>query len=242
MPGGGLGAFIPGMGLIFYPGENYKEGSRSMKDAAGITKIGDWVVRQRIPDEEGPHRLLLLLHGWTGDENSMWIFTPRLPGDYLIIAPRGITHTPMGGYGWERKGVENWPTAPDFDESVDGLLKLVASLSFPGLDNGKFNLMGFSQGAALAYTMILKHPERIDKLAGLSGFLPRGLEDEIAQKSLADKHLFVAHGRNDELVSIEKARETVRNLKIAGSEVNYCEEDIGHKLSAGCFRALDNYF
>jgi hypothetical protein len=31
-------------------------------------------------------------------------------------------------------------------------------------------------------------------------------------------------------------------LEKAGATVTYCEEDVGHKLSAGCFRGLESYF
>jgi predicted esterase len=43
-------------------------------------------------------------------------------------------------------------------------------------------------------------------------------------------------------VSLEKARDAVEGLKSAGADVIYCEEEVGHKLSSGCFRAMDSYF
>ncbi len=213
-----------------------------MNDALGIIKIGDWVVRRKLPGNPGSTRLMLLLHGWTGDENSMWIFTPRIPGHYMILAPRGITSTQLGGYGWENAGVAGWPKAGDFQDAIQGLLGLVDSIDFPGLDTGQIDVMGFSQGAALAYTMLLNYPARIGKLAGLSGFLPDGLRDEIAMRRLEGKKIFVSHGTRDDMVSLDSARSAVRDLKSAGSEVIYCEEDVGHKLSVGCFRAMDAYF
>jgi phospholipase/carboxylesterase len=213
-----------------------------MNENTNIVKIQDWVIRQRLPDGEGPHRLILLLHGWTGDENSMWIFTTRLSTNYLVLSPRGISKTPLGGYGWEENGGKGWSAALDFQKSIDSLLDLAGSINLPGVLTEEFDVMGFSQGAALAYAMLLQHPGRIRKLAGLSGFMPAGLGDEVAAENLDRKKLFVAHGRKDEMVPLEKARDVVRELKDAGAEVIYCEEDVGHKLSAGCFRAMDDYF
>ena len=207
-----------------------------------ISNIGDFVVRQRFSETPGPQRLLLLLHGWTGDENSMWIFTPRLPKNYLIISPRGTTSTPLGGYGWQDGKANGWPNASYFLPAIDALFNLVSSINFTGIETDRFDLMGFSQGAALAYTMALLYPERIDKLAGLSGFLPEGLETKIALGVLSGKKAFVAHGRMDELVPVSKARRVVEGLKTAGAEVVYCEEDVGHKLSSGCFQGLVEYF
>jgi phospholipase/carboxylesterase len=213
-----------------------------MSDTVDIVQIGDWVVRQKIPGNPGSTRLMLLLHGWTGDENSMWIFTPRIPDHYMILAPRGISSTPLGGYGWENAGTTGWPKAGDFQDAVQGLFDLVDLVVSPGLDTGQIDVMGFSQGAALAYTMLLNYPNRIGKLAGLSGFLPDGLNDEIAMHRLKGKKIFVSHGTRDDMVSLDYARSAVRDLKSAGSDVIYCEEDVGHKLSVGCFRAMDAYF
>jgi len=207
-----------------------------------ILKAGDWILRKRTPEGDGPYKLLLLLHGWTGDENSMWIFTHRFPKRYLLISPRGIFNTPLGGYGWQDNTVMGWPKAADFQTSIDALLDMVNSLDFPGINVDQFDLMGFSQGAALAYVMTLMNPERIHKLAGLSGFLPEGLESEIGAEPLQGKKVFVAHGRLDEMVPIGKARHVVQVMKNAGAEVLYCEEDVGHKLSSGCFRGMEEYF
>jgi phospholipase/carboxylesterase len=213
-----------------------------MSDKTSVINVGDWIVRQRVPDEGGPFHLILLLHGWTGDENSMWIFASRLPSNYIILSPRGISDAPLGGFGWEGKGVSGWPTADNFQDAIGALFDLVASINLPELTTDQFDVMGFSQGAALAYTMLLQHPERINKLAGISGFLPDGLGEEIKDRNILDKKIFVAHGRRDDMVSIDRARYVVKELKSAGSKVIYCEEDVGHKLSAGCFRAMDDYF
>jgi phospholipase/carboxylesterase len=213
-----------------------------MSDKTSVINIGDWIVRQRVPDEGGPFHLILLLHGWTGDENSMWIFASRLPSNYIILSPRGISDAPLGGFGWEGKGGAGWPTADNFQDAIGALFDLVASIQHPELSTDYFNVMGFSQGAALAYTILLQYPERINKLAGISGFLPDGLGEEIKDRKLLDKKIFVAHGRRDDMVSIDRARFVVKELKSAGSKVIYCEEDVGHKLSAGCFRAMDDYY
>ena len=89
-----------------------------------IVQIGNWVVRQNIPDRDESHRLLLMLHGWTGDENSMWIFTPRLPQNFIIISPRGLFPTPMGGYGWVENSIKGWPTMSDFNTAMQELIDL----------------------------------------------------------------------------------------------------------------------
>jgi phospholipase/carboxylesterase len=206
-----------------------------------IHEIGNWILRMRHPHDQEPTRLLLLLHGWTGDENSMWIFTPRVPDNYLVVSPRGMYPTSLGGYGWRGGEIDGWSKIGDFSEAIEALLRLIDSeiVSYVAVEN--FSLMGFSQGAALSYAMTLMYPQRIDKLLGISGFMPDGAEDYVEGEELQGKTAFVAHGRMDNIVPIKKARKVVNVLKQAGAEVTYCEDDVGHKLSSSCFRGLNHY-
>ena len=222
----------------------------------------NWTLRIRLPEGEGPHPLLLLLHGWTGDEDVMWIFTDRLPARYLMLAPRGIYEAQSGGFGWSPHTDNTWPTVEDFRPAVSGLVALLDDLrrsatqsvtsheelplnvgdAILQADFSDLNLLGFSQGAALAYTFALLHPERVNKVAGLASFLPKNVEQLMANRPLVDVPVFVAHGTLDDQVPVKKAREAVEILNRLGAEVTYCEEEVGHKLSAGCFRALDSFF
>jgi phospholipase/carboxylesterase len=103
-------------------------------------------------------------------------------------------------------------------------------------------LIGFSQGAALCYTLALLHPERIRALAALSGFMPGGAEDLLAKRPLAGKPVFVAHGRQDNKIPVEQARRSVALLEGSGAQVTYCESDGGHKISADCLTWLADIF
>ncbi len=217
----------------------------------GLLEFEQWRLRYRLPEGSRPHPALLLVHGWTGDENVMWIFTSHLSPRYLILSPRGLYPTADGGYGWEPRLQRGWPTVEEFQPSVDALLAMLDSLktkeygqAFRGieLDFSRLNIMGFSQGAALAYTLALLYPERVGRLAGLSGFLPENADGLMDTKPLLDKPVFIAHGQRDERVPVEKARKAARLFKDAGADVTYCEEDVGHKLALSCFHAMEEFF
>ena len=75
----------------------------------------------------------------------------------------------------------------------------------------------------------------------LAGFVPAGLEQLIQKKPLADKKIFVAHGTQDQMISIDRARASMALLEEAGAQVIYCEDEVGHKLSVNCLRALESY-
>jgi phospholipase/carboxylesterase len=204
--------------------------------------IGDWVIRKRNPAEDGPFPVFLLLHGWTGDENAMWIFSPRLPSNALLLAPRGLYSTPLGGYSWQPVHTKVWPSLDDLASAVQAILDLLTEDHFPQADFRHLSLVGFSQGTALAYTMLLRQSQRIHSVAGLSGFLPIGAEEFAKAGSLAGKSVFIAHGSEDDLVPVDRARAAVRLLQGAGAHVTYCEDEVGHKLSLNCFRGLESFF
>lgn len=205
-------------------------------------QLGDWIVRLQRPVTPGPYSVFLLLHGLTGDENVMWIFATRLPQGALILAPRGMYPTPLGGYSWLPDNNDSFSRIDHYSPAIEGLLNLLTTENFQGGDFRQMCVVGFSQGAALTYALALQKPERIAKLAGLSGFLPSGAESLIDAYPLKGKSCFIAHGSQDSMVPVTRAHQTVSALKRAGADVVYCEDEIGHKLSANCFRGLELFF
>jgi phospholipase/carboxylesterase len=103
-------------------------------------------------------------------------------------------------------------------------------------------MMGFSQGAAMTLTFALTYPEHVRKIGILAGFPPLELDPLIKSRPLAGKAAFVTHGTADELVNVENARQAIRILEGAGATVAFCESEVGHKVSAECLRALEEFF
>lgn len=214
-------------------------------DNATVQSLNGWTFRQRLPDGfaygPGPHPVILMIHGWTGDENAMWIFADRLPKNALLIAPRGPYPAARGGFSWvQDKG--RWPQLDDFRPAMQALWEFVTLENFPSADMNRLFLVGFSMGAALAFSMALSYPERIRAAAALSGFLPDGIAALVEGRPLKQKPVFLAHGVQDNLVPVERARQAVELLRQAGAQVDYCEDNVGHKLSIACFRSLEVFF
>jgi phospholipase/carboxylesterase len=206
-----------------------------------------WTMRVRHATQS-PARFMLLLHGWTGDEKSMWIFTGRFPADLWIAAPRALYSSKNGGYSWRplhSAQDKDWglPTLSDLRPAAEGLIRMVDEVSASvGVDATQFEVAGFSQGGALTNALALLYPRRIRKAAVLAGFMPAGVDDLLERRALAGKPFFVAHGTQDTLVPVERARASIELLEKGGAQVTFCESEVGHKLSADCLRGLENFF
>ncbi len=204
----------------------------------------NWTLRVRTPSRT-PARLLLMLHGWTGDEDSTWVFARNFPTDTLILAPRGLYPAPQGGWSWRPPRADSFgrPSLDDLRDSAEALIRLVDAYAARGrVDAGQFDVMGFSQGAALSNVIACLHPERIRRAGILAGFMPSGMEEIVAKKPLAGKQVFVAHGTQDNLIPLDRARASMSLLEQAGARITYCEAEVGHKVSADCLRALETFF
>lgn len=211
---------------------------------AEIHEFHGWTFRFR-PSTAAPSRLLVMLHGWTGDENSMWVFARKLPVQVAVMAPRGPYVVPEDGYTWQenRAGTGGLPVMDDFRASANALIGFIDDWSRDvEVNTAQIDLIGFSQGAAFCYALALLHPGRIRALAALSGFLPAGAEQLLAKGLLTGKPVFVTHGRQDDMIPVEQARKSVALLEGSGARVTYCESDGGHKVSKECFSGLMELF
>ncbi len=201
-----------------------------------------WILRYRPPLEAASRKVTLLLHGWTGDETVMWVFARSLPADTWVLAPRGPFKAPTG-YGWNTVDRLSGQRYSDYARSAQ---MLVEQLSFWRqrfrLPDTPVDLMGFSQGAAMSYSLLIGYTDQVGKTAALAGFLPAGAEEEIYAGQMDGKQVFIAHGSRDDTVPVQAARRAAEALERAGAGVIYCEDDVGHKLGASCNRGLTTFF
>lgn len=206
-------------------------------------QLNSWTLRTQSSEALSP-RLLVMIHGWTGDENSMWVFTRRFPSDYWIIAPRAPYDADPSGYSWRPPQPELFgrPSLDALRPSAAGLIQLIDEYaSSVKLEASQFDVIGFSQGAAMVNALGVLYPQRVRKMGVLAGFVPYQMETVIESKPLTGKHIFVAHGTQDQMVTVDRARASMELLEKAGATITYCEDEVGHKLSSKCLRALETY-
>ncbi|GAB4499004.1 MAG: alpha/beta fold hydrolase [Anaerolineales bacterium] len=206
-------------------------------------EFNGWTLRVRPAESENP-RLLVMIHGWTGNENSMWVFAKNFQKDYWIIAPRAPYPADPQGFSWRPPQPSTFgrPSLETLLPSAQALTQLVDEYSASvKVEARQFDVIGFSQGGAMVNVLGMAFPHRIRKMGVLAGFVPSGADAYINDRVLAGKQVFVAHGTQDEMVPVDRARASIELLEKAGASITYCEDEVGHKLSSNCLRALENY-
>ena len=217
-----------------------------------LIEFNGWILRI-LEAVQQPSRILLLLHGYTGDENSMWLFAQNMPSYFWMIAPRAPHPSETTGYSWRPPlpGTFGRPSLEQLLPAAEALIRLVDEYQVSvsperrrreGEASPVIDVMGFSQGAAMSSVLAFLYPERVRKIGILAGFVPGGLEEYAGKRPLEGKLIFVTHGTKDEMVPIDRARASMEILEQAGATITYCEDEVGHKVSVNCLRALRAYF
>jgi len=212
--------------------------------STSLITFQNWTLRIREATHPSP-QLMLLIHGFTGDENSMWVFARDVSPQYWIVAPRAPYAGEPSGYSWRPTQFDslNRLSLDQLRDSAEALIHLVDEYAASsGFDARVFDVMGFSQGGAMSSLLAFLYPQRIRKIGILAGFVPSGLEELVSQRPLEGKPVFVAHGTKDETVPVDRARASIETLEQAGANVTYCEDEVGHKVSVICLRSLKNFF
>ncbi|MFM7485167.1 MAG: alpha/beta hydrolase [Burkholderiaceae bacterium] len=110
---------------------------------------------------------------------------------------------------------------------------LIANEIARGIPAERIVLAGFSQGCAMTLQTGLRYPHRLAGLMCLSGYLP--LADTIAEeRHHANQHtpIFMAHGRGDGVVLINRAEASRDMLQKLGYAIEWHEYMMQHSVCA----------
>ncbi len=183
-----------------------------------------------------------MLHGHLGNENVMGPFIKTIPDSYCIITPRAPIKLGEDQYSWHDIQPQ-WPKPSYYKQVADQLLSRLEEM---GQDQElglyPIDVMGFSQGAVLAYSLVLFYPERMERIASLSGFIPHSWQKDYSDRNLEGKKMFIAHGKRDEVVPISSARKAAEWLTKLGASVTFCESNTGHKIGVNCVLEMEKFF
>ena len=200
------------------------------------------IDKQTGPD---PRSSVIILHGLGADGNDFVPIARELElapvGDVRYVFPHApvIPVTINGG-----SAMRAWYDVLGADlvqrEDETGLRKSLARVQAliereesRGIPAGRIVVAGFSQGCAMALLTGLRHSQRLAGIVGMSGYLP------LAATTAAERHpanvstpVFLAHGLQDPVVSIERAIASRDVLKALGHAVEWHAYPMAHSVCA----------
>jgi len=94
-------------------------------------------------------------------------------------------------------------------------------------------LAGFSQGGAIVLQTALRYPERLAGVMALSTYLPLAATVSGERSELnRDLPIFMAHGQYDDLIPIQRARQSREYLEKLGYKIEWHDYPMPHSVCA----------
>ncbi len=192
------------------------------------------IYRER-PAAGEPQGMLILHHGRGADEHDLLTLADVLDPERRlhIVTPRAPLTLPSSpGFHWYLVPRVGYPDPETFAAARQALGELHDELwNETGIAPERTVLGGFSMGAVMSYVMAFgeDRPAPAGVLA-FSGFIPtvEGWQPDLASRNHV--RVFIAHGRRDQVISVEFARAAAERLREAGLAVEYRESDAGHHI------------
>ena len=180
----------------------------------------------RFVPAEGPVApTLLLLHGTGGDENDLLPLGRMLDEQAALLSPRGKV-LENGMPRFFRRLAMGVFDQEDLVNRTHELAEFVtASASEYGFDPGRVFAGGFSNGANIAASLLLLHPDLLAGAVLLRAMAP--FEPEMSP-DLSGTPVYLAAGRSDQMVPPESTERLAELLKAAGAEVTLDWQPGGH--------------
>ena len=100
-----------------------------------------------------------------------------------------------------------------------------------GIPASRILLAGFSQGCAMTLQTGLRYPEKLAGLLCLSGYLPlHTLVPDERHKANQHTPIYLAHGRSDPVIPIDRAEKSRDILRSLGYQVEWHEYMMPHSV------------
>ena len=201
------------------------------------------IRKSAIENQKNPS--IIFLHGYGSDENDLFSFAEYLPKKYTIISLRAPFETPMGGYCWFsinfNNSNEKWS---DHKQAYQSILNLESQIDFfiqkYNLDPDQIDLLGFSQGAVLSWTLLLDFSIKINRAVCLSGYIDKSLLKEDIY-SYRDIIAYSSHGTNDPVIPFDWAKTSIESLKENNPNVVFNSFQDAHNVSQENFQSILNW-
>jgi phospholipase/carboxylesterase len=170
----------------------------------------------------------LLLHGTGGNEEDLIPVAREISTGAAILSPRGKILEDGIAARFFRRLAEGVFDLEDLRFRTNELANFVNNASKTyGFDLQHVIALGYSNGANIASSMLLLHPEVLSAailFRPMVPFVPNSLPD------LSNKYIFMSSGLYDPLIPKQDAEKLFSLFKSAGAKVSISWQNSGHEL------------
>lgn len=182
--------------------------------------------------------ILILLHGRGADEFDLLQIGELLNENFLTISIRAPKRFLFGGYTWFDMNNEMEINDDDFFKSFSDLNETI-NFILQKYNRSKNFILGFSQGAVMAYSIGLFRPKDFVGIIAQSGFL---FESKKIQFDFNNKtNFFQTHGKFDDVVSIKYADESKKYFEKNNLNLVSKYYQMSHEISDDCINDVKNW-
>lgn len=183
-------------------------------------------IHRFVPAEAEGKTPLLLLHGTGGSEDDLLPLGQQLSPGSALLSPRGkVLENGMPRF-FRRHG-EGVFDIDDLRAQTEELAKfLEAARAHYGI--GKPIALGFSNGANIAWSLMLARPDALAGAILLRGMLPF---DPPEKPALNGMPVLIVNGNMDPIVPSEVHRKLADTLRGLGADVRYEVLSASHQLT-----------
>ena len=183
-------------------------------------------IHRYVPAEVTGRTPLLLLHGTGGNESDLIPLGLQLSPGAALLSPRGKV-SENGMPRFFKRRAEGVFDVKDLTARTTELADFVTEARKAyGLE--KPIAVGFSNGANIAWSLLLNHPEALKGAILLRGMMPF---ERPAGMKLDGVPVLILNGSEDSIVPADTRDRLVQALKHAGADVRYEILPAGHQLT-----------
>ena len=198
------------------------------------------MIVRSFSSSESPGKVLIALHGWTGNVSSMEPVVNAWELDdvkwVLAQAPYIATN---GGFTWFDGNEDiGW----EYQDSFDILSKLISELNDQGFPNHAIYILGFSQGACLSMEFMIRQTFSLGGIIPIAGFIryKERFKQDVLNES-RNTRVLLLHGDKDEVILPEQSQMSFELFKSAGFETQLHILAARHKVPLQAKNLIENF-
>lgn len=194
-----------------------------------------------------PRPLLIALHGYEGNKESMMALSQKINSrDYIIASVQGpngffvrsesVPNKPKIGFGWMMQ-FKSEETIRLHHQTLISVIEEIAAEH--AVDRRAIFLLAFSQSVSLNYRFAFTHPGVVRGVIAVCGGIPGDWDKDKYHNS--DTDLLIIAGETDEFYRLERTRTFKEALSRRARSVEFRSFPVGHVFPRESLAIIDEW-